>query len=216
MIKTTIAHNHGLPHRVIVIYKNNHSITHASWHEVVNGVILEGKPLSETTLKRALESLNKNSKGLDKKILPGNVLYHSPEEMIFFTPAMVKPHLYKGGGQLRPNPPLLWQVKSKQLRLFALGSDQRPSEDSKIYHAPYFNTTPQGVCTGDVKLPQEVSPHNQEAYIEGFFHSVFTHPSGHKNYNYPGSFSEMWEEASRLGYFPVEYLLEYGSLKSIL
>lgn len=217
MITTTINAQQGLPYKAIIIYKNQTRLTHASLHAIQEGIIQEGQALSTTALRQALERLSRKAQGSAKKeLLPSNVLYQNDNEVLFFTQTIVRPHLYKSGGQQRPNPALLWQVRGRKLRLFALDSNERPNLDSKIYHAPYFNTTAHGVCTGDVVLPNQVSPNNQAAYVDGFFNSVFTHPSGHKNYNYPGSFSEMWEEASRLGHFPVEYLLEYGTLKQIL
>lgn len=208
------------PFRAIVLYGRPENIVHASSHDIEDGVLQEGKPLQYWALRGALNKLVGSK--TKRYLLPPNVLYYQPndQELLFYTPAMLQPHIYQhtfnkeaAKGEVFPNPALLWFVHGRRMRLFALDSEERPSQNSQLYHAPYFNTDANGVCVGSMPLLAQPEPTAWESYVQAFFLSVFTHPIGNKNYNYPGSFQEMWQEAKQKGYFPKEFLQPYITLE---
>lgn len=211
------------PFRAIVLYGDQHEIQQVSLHSIHNGQLSEGRPLTYQALYRALNQLAQERKRA-AYLTPANVLYYNPSSytLIFYTPAMHKTHLYQLNhsnvrrGDVYPNPPLLWILRQRQMKLFALDSDERPTLQSQVYQAPYFNTQANGVCVGDMPLNPKPHPSIWESYVEAFFGSAFTHPTGTKNYNYPGSYTEMWQQAKELGHFPSTFLLPYAKLEDIL
>jgi hypothetical protein len=47
-----------------------------------------------------------------------------------------------------------------------------------LWRAPYFNVWGEGeICTGNVRLPDSLSPQSLEVYERAFFDSEFTHPN---------------------------------------
>ncbi len=76
-------------------------------------------------------------------------------------------------------PPMLWMASKTGLHVFALKSNRRPTENTYLYHAPFFNIYTDGkVCMGTVDVCFQKS-----AYLEGFiqqweaffFNSYFSH-----------------------------------------
>lgn len=87
--------------------------------------------------------------------------------------------LGKRGGRA-PQPGLVFAVTPGDWYVYAVPGQDRPSAGTKIFRAPYFNVWASGrVCTGNVKLPETLSPAALEAYERAFFGSEFTHPNVH-------------------------------------
>ena len=76
-------------------------------------------------------------------------------------------------------PAMLWIAKGKSLFVFALQSDRRPTEATRLYNAPFFNTYQDGkVCMGTVQLRFKKGCSLQEftSQVEDyFFNSYFSH-----------------------------------------
>jgi PRTRC genetic system protein B len=94
-------------------------------------------------------------------VLPGNLLYldttPDAENVIWFTGA-ARQRLYFvdslgiPSGKLAKVPAMLWKATPKGLFVFALKAAGRPSENTRLYHAPFFNLYNTGaVCMGNVQ-----------------------------------------------------------------
>jgi PRTRC genetic system protein B len=105
--------------------------------------------------------------------------------------------LGKRGGRA-PQPGLVFIVTPGDWYVYAVPGTARPDADTKILRAPYFNVWSGGrICTGNVKLPETLSPAALAAYEQAFFGSEFTHPNVHgreRLVNHPGGSYAFWRE----------------------
>lgn len=118
-------------------------------------------------------------------LLPENVLYLDAEQkqVIWYTPPQRR-QLYFVDSLTVPNgeaslPALLWVGKKNNLAMFALQSEEKPTLDTPLYYAPFFNTGKQGgVCMGTARVGMRKSNTLNEfmaAWEESFFNSYFSH-----------------------------------------
>ena len=118
-------------------------------------------------------------------LLPENVLYLDAErgQVIWYTPPQRR-NLYFIQSLTIPNgianlPALIWLATKNHLVLFALGSTDKPTIDTPLFYAPFFNTNKQGgVCMGTVSVGIRQSNTLNEfiaAWEESFFNSYFSH-----------------------------------------
>ena len=157
----------------------------------------EAQAMSDA-LKRQPRATGKKSKvDLDqqlflhtKGLLPTNVLFIKPalkqEEVIWHTPAQERSLLFAKGLEIPDGlahvPAMIWKASRRSLTIYALNSDERPTEKTKLFQAPFFNVGPTGhVCMGnvDTKIPESASLEEFMVSWESFFfNSYFTHANG--------------------------------------
>jgi len=142
-------------------------------------------------LSRALQATGELSAGFltPKGTLPQNLLCLNASQdgyAVWHTPAK-KAHLLfaKSLGiadGIAYIPPMLWKADREKLQVFALEAKGRPTDKSKLFHAPFFNIYAKGdVCMGNVNI--EISG---DLHLEGFiseweryfFGSTFSHLLG--------------------------------------
>jgi PRTRC genetic system protein B len=72
-----------------------------------------------------------------------------------------------------------------------LEGDERPSADTRLKVAPYWNTNDgEGrVCVGTMRTPDSDGVGGIEAWERGFFQSEFTHPYGAARLTQPSQLS---------------------------
>lgn len=131
-----------------------------------NGNPINAHPLTvkeANVLAKALNTEQENNKAFLKSngILPTNILHINPNAdkgaVIWYTKAQQR-QLYFVESLGIPNgkapiPPMLWKASKNGLSVFALSSDRRPNEKTKLYHTPYFNIYEDGkVCMGTVSV----------------------------------------------------------------
>ena len=118
-------------------------------------------------------------------LMPENVLYLDAEQnqVIWYTPPQRR-NLYFVQSLTVPNgvaslPALLWVGKKNHLAMFALLSAEKPTLDTPLYYAPFFNSGKQGgVCMGTARVGIRTSNTLNEfmkAWEESFFNSYFSH-----------------------------------------
>ncbi len=79
---------------------------------------------------------------------------------------------------LLPQPGLVFAVTAGHWYVYALRGAARPDPATRLCRAPYFNVWASGeICTGNVRLPDSLSPAALAAYERAFFDSNFTHPN---------------------------------------
>lgn len=197
----------------------------ATVHDVISGQenpapprLGPGSLLTKAFLKRLCFGLERGTKPV---LLPENVLVHTSELLIWWTRPRLHRMFFSDGaedgaainGRACPHPALLWKVRRGNLYLRALGDPLRPSAETSLMIAPYWNTevTRGDVCEGDMRRPAETNISAMLPWEEGFFNSRFTHPSGMgKLTAHPGGFMGLWTELAGASEFPRKYLVRAG------
>lgn len=158
-----------------------------------NGNPINAHPLTEREAKVLAKALTLNTKKeksqeflKPKGILPTNILHINPSEngsVMWFTKSM-KRQLYftenlEISNGIAEVPAMLWLANKRSLAVFALTSNRRPTEKTKLYHAPFFNVYENGkVCMGtvDVNIQKSASVEEfTEKWENYFFNSYFSH-----------------------------------------
>lgn len=168
-----------------------------------------------------LEGLYKALKGSQSlAFLPAHVLAATPDGLAWHEGAQERPMFFQTRDDslnsisgAYPQPPLLWIYDGPSLSVYALDSDERPTEDTPAYLVPYYNTYESGnICLGSTPLPKHHDPTRTSDISAAFFQSAFTHASGRQRHyqKFGGSHSELWQHVRELGRFPTEYLVPAG------
>ena len=99
------------------------------------------------------------------------------------------------------HPPLLFVAGAKGgdgLSAFALLANQRPTAETELCKAPYWNLYEDGsMCRGNIKLPI-ASTESLAAFERAFFNSAFSHSSGGRLTLRPGGHHGLWQESAGL------------------
>jgi PRTRC genetic system protein B len=154
---------------------------------------------------------------LPSEFLPENVLMRTQETIVWWTPATTRPMFYatdKGAeleqlsGKRFPQPALVLRAHSGSLDIRALAESKRPTPDTPMYVAPYWNVSDNGsVCLGSTKAPREASVKSLPRWEASFFESEFTHANAHTGLTkHPGGFMGLWLSLIGKKKFPVEHL----------
>ena len=118
-------------------------------------------------------------------------------------------------------PPLLWVANKQNLKIFALESDERPDENTPIFHAPFFNVYENGnVCMGtvDVKIKNSTTLEEfTESWENYFFNSYFSHLMNSHN-PIKGNCVNLWKNLIETNEtFPTDQLIKNNKiLKELL
>ncbi len=176
-------------------------------HTVARGpgryVLLPGKPASAPALYQLLTGFNPaiGYRGL----LPANLLRHTPTELLWHCPSRIEPIYFQtaheelnaiSGKRVR-HPHLLFHATGRNLHVAALPDAQRPTLETNLLRAPYFNVSAEGrVCLGSMSVPRENRPEAIGKWERAFFRSAFTHPQGgaFQITSHTGGHSGLWLE----------------------
>ena len=153
------------------------------------------------------------------EILPENVLARAPDLLAWWTRPRCRVMFFGGGsaeagelnGRMYPHPALVFKIWGRELFVRALAADVRPSAETRLLTAPYWNTDSRGcVCQGSMRVPEEVSAAAISGWEGAYFSSEFTHPSGAVCLtSHPGGFVGLWFGlADSKGPFPAEFLTD--------
>lgn len=152
------------------------------------------------------------------EILPANVLVRTAETLVWWTPRAIRTlFFFNNNGQASlslnkryPQPALVWRVSGRDLWVRALRSNRRPSAETQLMIAPYWNVDGENgwTCQGSMRSPDETGIRAIEAWEEAFFRSEFTHQTGALRLTtHPLGFFGLWEAAGEHGLFPAKYLI---------
>jgi len=153
------------------------------------------------------------------EILPDNILARTPDLIAWWTKAQHRCMFFGGGsdeaatlnGRTFPHPPLVFKIWGRDLFVRSLAADVRPSAETRLMTAPYWNIDCRAcVCQGSMRVPEEVSAQSVTGWESAFFTSEFTHPSGAVHLtSHPGGFAGLWSGlADSKGPFPTEFLAD--------
>jgi PRTRC genetic system protein B len=122
-------------------------------------------------------------------------------------------------GKVFPHPPLVFAVSRYQLHAWALDTNSRPTLESKLFLAPYWNVNQDSgaVCHGSMAAPRTVEPGTLAQWPEAFFTSRFTHSNlGIPLCKHAEGFLGMWRDLAGQNRFQAEYLIPKGTLRETL
>lgn len=153
------------------------------------------------------------------EVLPEHVLARTPELIVWWSRAQRRLMFFGAGnaeatklnGKMYPHPALIFMIHGRELFVRALAEDCRPTADTRLKNAPYWNTDAHGrVCLGSMRVPEEVSVGSLSGWESAYFASEFTHPSGAVRLTtHPGGFLGLWSSlAGRKQNFPVKFLAD--------
>ena len=190
-------------------------------HEVIhdgNGARLaEGRLMTPHMLVELMTGLGRS---LPVEILPERVLVRTAEMTVWWSPAGARtlffsdrgddPVLKQINGKRYPQPSLIFKVCGSHLWVRALAESKRPTADTRLCMAPYWNCYDNGaVCTGSMQIPRETSVSGIESWERSFFQSEFTHASGtRKHTRFPGGLLAMWQFLEGKDNFPTQHLVK--------
>jgi PRTRC genetic system protein B len=196
----------------VLIYGNNSGGSFATAHNIAidkNGApsLLEGYPLTI----RILNELNAAiTKGTETKrsfngFLPENVLAVGISSVVWWLPATDRNVSFDCSDELigrasgkTPHPSLVFGVNDNNWSVYALKDNKRPTPETELYQAPYFNVWESGeICQGTSRVPNGATTKQIEGWNTAFFASNFSHPNVHapnKLVNYKGGSYKFWKD----------------------
>ena len=204
----------------ILVYQGGHE-AFAAWHAAKSAedggapYLGEAEPLTTEFLSALSEGLGAY---VAPEILPSSVLVRTSELLVWWTRAQHRVLFFSEhseAGELNakryPVPALVFKVSSGNLSIRALTKVERPTPETKLMTAPFWNCGESGdVCLGTMRVPESSGVDAIEGWERGFFQSEFTHAYGAARLtNFPGGFLPLWRwlAGSEQG-FPVRYLTD--------
>lgn len=191
----TLTNKKLTPKAAVIIYIND---SQRSYYSVADNYYLETREIKQvngsytfmapTAFKMEMLrniALNFSKKNLEQLKFDGLV----PEQILMAhsTPGLKAIMWYKAAGDRLINfsealnikgdcraqiPALLFLILNNKLYIFGLIDNKRPTENTKLYHAPFFNIYDDGnVCLGTAKIGSKTKTFEEEAerYERGFF-----------------------------------------------
>jgi PRTRC genetic system protein B len=158
---------------------------------------------------------------IDRSILPECVLSIDQSLLCWFRPAQHKPIFFatqkkgfdaKMSGKTALHPPLVFAARPGRLSVWSLGSSWRPTADSALYQAPYFNVYADGsMCAGTSPIPKTAELNDIDGFEAALYGSAFTHTNmGNKEItSHPKGHAGLWDELVHTHHrvFPFHFLL---------
>ena len=154
--------------------------------------------------------------------VPENVIAMSRNAIAWFEPATTRTMYFKPStdkavadfdGKAVPQPPLVFIAKNRCLDVFALADNVRPTLQTPLYRAPYWNvfeghgSAGGRVCLGSMVLPDSVQPQDVGAWSDAFFASNFTHLTGGKRWLRAGTYAELLTAVVAANHFDPAWLI---------
>ena len=149
-----------------------------------------GRPLSREDVLGLAGAYRQRS--MPVLFLPENVLAYTDKVFVFFTPSQRGAmhfddrleHLRRYSGKALLHPPLLWFLQGNmsrslaQLRLWALPDDRRPTPETQLFQAPYFNASQERICMSAPVQDGAGLIERMSRWQDQFFETIFTHGTG--------------------------------------
>lgn len=216
-------------YQAVLLYRNDHgnrvmATVHGVVQKEADGTPLlgAGQLLSTAALRELTKQLGTTCPA---EVLSENILARTPELIVWWTPAAVRPMFFREGselgnlcGKLFPHPALLFAVRNPTLFVRALSSSERPRAGTKLAAAPYWNVDGNGaVCAGTMRTPKSLHVGSIAAWQQAFFQSEFTHPGGAGRLTRrKGGTAALWKSLAGKKTFPRSTLIETEPLHEYL
>lgn len=182
-----------LPKQALIVYSTNPSDGEAKYYIEVSDIMQDagrafigaGKPVTKETLQTMMDVVAESDKQTFysvSAIMPTNLLIFDQRAgrnvIAWWKPAQRQTLLIKN----KPSitcwvPPLVFIVRNNRLAVAALTRSRRPTINSRLHHAPFFNVyNDMRVCLGNVKPPITSGDITElmTAWEKAFWQSEFT------------------------------------------
>lgn len=177
--------------------------------------ILPGPPITKEALLSVLSSLG-DKHALSADFIPENLLSYSARHLLWWVPAQRRNVFFACNelgrrNAMVPHPSLVFLVMGASYWVFAMKDSKRPSVDTELFHAPYFNVGDTGcICMGSAPRPSQLTPDSIKEMEDAFFNSSFTHINGtKKKVDHPRGEYAFWKDMLDGVYpeFPMDVLV---------
>ncbi len=216
------------PKSALVFYqkKGNYNNSYVEFFDMDrNGNPINAHPLTLKEAERLARALNVQARDEKRFLFPRGILKkevlhidHRNNNVMWFTKAQQR-ELYFIKKLGIPNglasvPPMLWLADEHSLMVYSIANNRRPTINTKLYHAPFFNIHSDGsVCMGTVNIDMKGIKCLEEfvtTWEDYFFYSNFSHlMSGFNPVN--GNCVLLWTELIGTGKpFPMDTLKANG------
>jgi PRTRC genetic system protein B len=204
----------------VLVYRGGGDGAFTSLHQVKQGengipYLAPGEALTTAFLRTLAQGLGAQVK---PEVLPENVLARTPDMLVWWSRPRRRVMFFGGvdkearklNGLTFPHPALVFKVAGKDLFVRAVATNSRPSPDTPMKTAPYWNTDIR-VCPGSMRIPDTLDVASISSWEDGFFQSEFTHAAGTVWLTtYPEGFIGLWRSLVGRERFPVQYLTAAG------
>ena len=182
------------PHKGLIFYrslKEEGSMYIEAYDTDDKGFLINAHPLSLKESEELAESLRTSTELKkdflkSKGLLPANVLYIDAGKngyAIWHTKAQSVPMFFREDLGIPDGmanvPAMIWKATKSELSVYALLEDTKPTEDTELFYAPFFNIYKTGrVCMGNVDIDIDHNCCLQEFMQQWetyFFNSKFSH-----------------------------------------
>lgn len=199
-----------LPQKALVVYKSHadeNGVYVESYDMDENGKPINAHPLSIKETVALAEVLNtctevNNDFLISKGLLPEKILHVNSKLgfAIWYTHEQKVNLLFKQDLGIPCGeafvPSMIWKATKNSLDVYAIKENQRPTEATKLYFAPFFNIHENGnVCMGTVDIEIDKHSHLEDfvkAWEDYFWSSYFSHLIG--NYSpVKGNIVQLWK-----------------------
>ena len=179
-VETSIGENYHFElHDALLVYQGR-GTSFVTRHEVTLSksappMLGPAQPLTVSFIDALVRSVGGNVKA---ELLPENVLAKGDRMIAWWTPQRRRAMFYKNSegkvkhlnGKVFPKPPLVWHVREGSLRIRALVENKRPTANTKLAVAPFWNLSHDGsVCTGSMRRPESASVAAIASWEQGFY-----------------------------------------------
>ncbi len=206
----------------VLVYRSGGDGAFASLHKVEQSqdgapYLAPGELLTTAFIRKLAEGLGARVK---PEILPDYVLARTPDMLAWWSRPQRRVMFFGGNdtearklnGLIFPHPGLVFKVTGKDLFVRALATTSRPTANTPLKTAPYWNTDSRGlVCAGTMRVPDSSDVSSNALWQAAYFHSNFTHAAGAVRLtNHLGGFIGLWRSLTGRKRFPVRYLTDAG------
>lgn len=150
-----------------------------------------GEVVGPERLAEIVGMLDENAaRHASERFLPTNVIAQGGDMVAWHVPSKKRPMFFSTSneGAFCLNvawPALLFVARGSHLWLAALDTNERPSADTPVYHAPLMNhDSRNGLCSGSVKMPARACLDTMAEFEAAVFESNFSHVNGHNHLKY--------------------------------
>ena len=212
---------------VVLIYKSRTSSTpfitlHSVQPPETPGALPQpgaARPIDRRFVRSLSRSLSPRKAAVE--ILPDNVLACTDDVLLWWLPARRRPMYFETAkredeetvevlnGRPMAHPPLVFMVDQSGLTVRALSTNERPTAESPLMVAPYWNVYSHGgVCLGSMKHPRTLSVSAIRGWEDGFFDSKFSHPNTPLLTRFKDGIVALWKTlADNNESYPLEMLI---------
>lgn len=212
--------------QAVLLYHGRSGSALATVHEVIT---VDGAPVIGAGRAMTAQAARELAAALLQRaahggFLPETVLYLQGDLLVWWVPPARRHLAFRVGteqaeafggrerGETVPQPGLIFAAASNVWRVWAVKGQSRPTPQTPLFQAPYFNVDGQGrICQGNVPVPNGTTVEKISAWNDAFLRSYFTHPNvTGKLLRYRGGAYAFWRDMldGRFTRFPERVLVD--------